>query len=232
MSKLLKWDQTGEKEYETGVDHGVLYLFNDGEYKNGVVWNGLISVTEQPSGAEETKFYADNIPYLSLRSAEEFGASLECYMYPEEWKACNGESELSPGVVIGQQRRQKFGLVYRTKKGNDADGEDYAFKYHLIYGCTTSPAERTYESVNDSPSAITFTFDISTTPVDISGKDDTGKPFKPVSILTVDSSKCSKEKIEALEAILFGDDGDGDSSAKVEPRLPLPDEIKTIMAAG
>lgn len=233
MAKL-KWDQIGERFYETGVDHGVLYPQKNGEYPKGVAWNGLISVTESPSGAEDNALYADNIKYLNLKSAEEFGATLECYTYPDEWAACNGESDLVPGVTLSQQRRNTFGLSYRTKVGNDTDGEDHGFKIHLIYGGSAAPSERSYSTVNDSPEAITFSYEITTTPVPVSGKDGTGKPFKPVAAITIDSTKVKAEKMAALEAILYGTEATtGDSPTPgTEARLPLPDELKEIFAAG
>lgn len=226
----LKWDQIGEKLYETGVDHGVLYPQKNGAYPKGVAWNGLTSVSENPSGAEDNALYADNMKYLNLKSAEEYGATIECYTYPPEWSACNGESELSPGVMLGQQRRNTFGFSYRTKIGNDTDGEDYGFKIHLVYGCSASPSEKSYSTVNDSPEAITFSYEITTTPVDVSGVDANGKPFKPVSCVTIDSTLVSKEQLSALETILYGSDGDEESGT--DPRLPLPDELKTIFAQG
>lgn len=231
MSKI-KWDQLGEKTYETGIDHGVLYPQKNGTYPQGYAWNGITSISENPSGAEETKLYADNIPYLSLRSAEEFGLTIECYTYPAEWSECNGESELEKGIILGQQRRNTFGLCYRTKKGNDTEGEDYGFIYHLVYGCSSAPSERSYESVNDSPDAITFSFEVSTTPVDVPGKDSTGKPFKPTSLIKIDSTLADAETIAKLEEILFGTDGVGEDGVGTEPRLPLPSELKTLLAAG
>lgn len=238
MAKL-KWDQTGERIYETGTDHGVLYPQKNGAYPMGVAWNGLISVTESPSGAEDNALYADNMKYLNLKSAEEFGATVECYTYPDEWAACNGESDIAPGVTLGQQRRNTFGLSYRTKVGNDTEGEDFGFKIHLVYGCSASPSEKSYSTVNDSPEAITFSYEITTTPVDVPGKDANGKPFKPVAIVTVDSTKVDAEKLAKLEAILYGSDEvkgveeDGsDAVAATEPRLPLPEELKEIFAEG
>lgn len=221
----LKWDQIGEKTYETGVDHGVLYPQEGGAYPKGFAWNGLTSVSENPSGAEDNALYADNMKYLNLKSAEEFGLTIECYTYPDEWAQCNGETDLVPGVTLGQQRRNTFGFSYRTKKGNDSEGEDYGFKLHLVYGCSASPSERGYETINDSPDAITFSFEVTTTPVDVSGKDSTGKPFKPVSLIVIDSTKIDEEKLAKLEAILYGNEEN-------EARLPLPDELKDILAEG
>lgn len=236
MAKL-KWDQTGDRLYETGVDHGVLYPQKDGGYPLGVAWNGLTAVTESPSGAEDNALYADNMKYLNLKSAEEFGATIECYTYPDEWAACNGESELAPGITLGQQRRNTFGLAYRTKVGNDTEGEDYGFKLHLIYGASASPSEKSYSTINDSPEAITFSYEVTTTPVDVPGKDATGKPFKPVACVTIDSRKSDPEALAKLEAILYGTDevkatDDEEAVAATEPRLPLPAELKEIFAAG
>lgn len=232
----LKWDQTGERLFETGVDHGVLYPMKDNAYPEGVAWNGLVSVTESPSGAESTPIYADNIKYLDLKSAEEYGATIECYMYPDEWKQCNGESDIAKGISIGQQRRGKFGLSYRTKLGNDSEGEDYGFKLHLVYGGSASPSEQTHTTVNDSPEAGTFSYTVTTTPVPVSGKDENGKPFKPTACLTLDSTKCDPEKLAILESILYGSDAttteDGDDVPATMPRLPLPDEIKELFAEG
>lgn len=200
MSALLVWDGIGERTYETGVDHGVLYPAVDGMYPKGVVWNGLTAVTESPSGGEDSALYADNIKYLNLKSAEEFGASIECYTYPDEWMACDGSAELANGVVLGGQKRQNFGLSYRTKIGNDVDGEDHGYKLHLIYNCSATPSERAYNTVNDSPEAITFSYEISTTPI-------TMENFKPVSCITIDSTKADKAKLASLEEILYGTAG-------------------------
>lgn len=228
MARLV-WDADSTRLYETGVDHGVLYVKStDGTYPNGVPWNGLTAVTESPSGAESTPLYADNIKYLNLRSAEEFGATVEAYTYPDEFAQCDGSAELAAGVMIGQQSRKMFGLSYRTKVGNDTDGEDHGYKLHLIYGCDAAPSERGYQTVNDSPSAITFSWTISTTPVNIAG-------FKPTASITIDSTKVDAEKLKALEDILYGSEtstfaeGDGTSS---DARLPLPDEIAALFAAG
>jgi hypothetical protein len=231
MAKL-KWDQVGEKTYETGIDHAVLYPQSSGTYPKGVAWNGITSISESPSGAEDNALYADNMKYLNLKSAEEFGLTVECYTYPDEWAACNGESNLIDGVTLGQQRRNTFGLSYRTKYGNDSEGEDYGFKLHLVYGCSASPSERAFESINDSPDAITFSFEVTTTPIDVSGVGADGKPFKPVSCITIDSTKIDNTKLAELEKILYGSDGTGDSDKGTEPRLPLPDELKTILANG
>lgn len=240
MAKI-KWDQIGERFYETGVDHGVLYPQKDGGYPKGVAWNGLVTVTESPQGAEDNPLYADNMKYLNLKSAEEFNATIECFTYPDEWDACNGESELVKGVKLGQQRRNTFGFSYRTKVGNDTEGEDFGFKIHLIYGASASPSEKSYGTVNDSPEAITFSYEVTTTPVDVSGKDANGKPFKPVSSVTIDSrdfsTEAEKEKLAKIEAILYGTDsttsGSDDDMVTTDgtdPRLPLPDEIKQILS--
>ena len=217
MSKLV-WDQTGERFYETGVNQGVLYLRGeDGTYSNGVAWNGLISVTESPSGAEPTPFYADNIKYLNLMSAEEFGATIEAYTYPDEFAQCDGSAEIATGVMIGQQNRKVFGLSYKTVLGNDADGNDYGYKLHLIYGALAAPSEKGYSTINDSPEAITFSWEVTTTPVSVTG-------FKPTASITIDSTKVDSTKLEALEDILYG-------TANADPYLPLPDEIATLFAA-
>lgn len=218
MSKLV-WDQTGERLYETGVKQGVLYVQGaDGKYPKGVAWNGLTAVTESPSGAEATPLYADDIKYLNLLSAEEFGATIEAYMYPDEFKACNGEAELVEGVSLGQQKRSAFGLCYKTTVGNDVDGNDHGYKIHIIYGALAAPSEKAYATINDSPEAITFSWEVTTTPVAVNG-------FKPTASVTIDSTKTDAAKLEAIEAVLYG-------SEDKEASLPLPDEIATIMAAG
>lgn len=215
MPKIV-WDQTGTKTYETGVDHGVHYTLDEsGVYSKGVAWNGLVTVNETPSGAEANPQYADNIKYLNLRSAEDFGATIEAFTYPDEFAVCDGSAELAPGVMIGQQSRKPFGLSYRTKIGNDVAGQDYGYKLHLIYGAEVSPSEKSYSTVNDSPEAITFSWEMTTTPVNVTG-------FKPTACVTVDSTKTPAAKMAALEAILYG-------NADTEPRLPLPDEVKTIV---
>lgn len=215
MSKLV-WDQTGKRTFETGVDRGVLYLNENGTYPSGVAWSGLVSVSESPSGAEDNALYADNMKYLNMKSAEEFGATIECYTYPDEWAQCDGSAEISKGVTIGQQARQNFGIAYRTRLGNDSVGDSYGYKLHLIYGCSASPSERSYQTVNDSPEAITFSFEISTTPVNVEG-------YRPTASVVIDSTKTNPTKLKALEDILYG-------TEDVEARLPLPDEIKTIMS--
>ena len=223
MSRI-KWDAVGERYYETGVKMGVLYPIQaGGQYNKGVAWNGLTAVTESPSGAEATALYADDIKYLNLMSNEEFGATIEAYTYPEEFAECDGSSALSAGVMIGQQKRKTFGLCYRTAIGNDVDGSDYGYKLHLIYGCLASPSEKAYATINDSPEAITFSWEVSTTPVSVTG-------FKPTSQLTIDSTKVDKLKLTSLEDILYGKDGDGE--AATEPRLPLPDEVAALFSQG
>ena len=213
MSKL-KWDQVGERLYETGVSKGVLYPALNGAYPTGVAWNGLTAVNESPSGAEATPLYADNIKYLNLMSNEEFGATIEAYMYPDEFAACNGESELASGISIGQQKRGLFGLAYQTKIGSDTDNE-LGYKIHLIYGALAAPSEKAYATVNDSPEAITFSWEISTTPVEVTG-------FKPTASLVIDSTKVDATALAKLEEVLYG----GISS---DARLPLPDEILEII---
>ena len=220
MSKLV-WDQTGEKLYETGVKNGVLYpQAEGGTYPKGVAWNGLTAVTESPSGAEATALYADDIKYLNLVSAEEFGATIEAYMYPKEFEECDGTAEIAPGVSIGQQARKTFGMSYKTTLGNDVDNNDFGYKLHIIYGALASPSEKGYATINDSPEAITFSWEVKTTPVAVNG-------FKPTASLVIDSTKVKAEKLKALEDILYG-------TTDVEPRLPLPDEIAELMkeAAG
>lgn len=269
MSKI-KWDQVGEKKYKTGVDHGVLYPQKNGAYPKGVAWNGLTAVNKTPSGAEDNKLYADNMQYLNLKSAETLGLTIECYMYPDEWAECNGESALSEGIYLGQQRRNTFGFSYRNKLGNDTEGEDYGFELNLVYGCSASPSEQSNQTVNDSPEAATFSYEVSTTPINVSGVGPDGKPYKPSASITIDSTKISREVLTSIEEILYGKDGvyeittdtTMDSSKKyfeliggsyvetkdttmtagktyyecieepVDGRLPLPDEIRTLAAAG
>lgn len=217
----LVWDKSGEHYYETGVDHGVLYPLSAEGYNKGVVWNGLTAITESPSGAESNPQYADNIKYLDLISAEEFGATIEAYTYPEEFELCDGTASPVPGVTIGQQARQKFGLCYRTKIGNDTVGQDYGYKYHLIYGASATPSDRNYQTINESPEAISFSWEISTTPVEVEG-------YKPTASMTIDSTKVDPAKLKALEDILFGTDG-GDMGEGTEARLPMPAEVFTIL---
>lgn len=212
----LVWDQTGEKLYETGTKKGVLYPMSEtGTYPKGAAWNGLTAVTESPSGAEATDLYADDIKYLSLMSAEEFGGTIEAYMYPDEFAECDGSAEPTPGVMIGQQSRKAFGMSYVTTVGNDVKGNDYGYKIHLIYGMKVSPSERGYQTINDSPEAITFSWEFTTTPVNVTG-------FKPAACLTIDSTKVDAEKLKTLEAKLYG----GEST---EAQLPLPDEVISML---
>ena len=219
----IVWDKSGERLYETGVDHGVLYPYNSGtsKYDNGVAWNGLTGVTESPSGAEATALYADNIKYLNLMSAEEFGCTIEAYTYPDEFMACDGSKPLTDGVTIGQQDRQTFGFCYRTILGNDTDSNNHGYKLHLIYGCLASPSEKAYATVNDSPEAITFSWEVSTTPVNVTG-------FKPTASLTVDSTTTDPEGLAALEKALYGSDG----GSPATPYLPLPDEVLTLITSA
>ena len=220
MSRIT-WDDTSKRLYETGVKMGVLYPIQpDGAYTKGVAWNGLTAVTESPSGAEATALYADDIKYLNLMSNEEFGATIEAYTYPDEFAECDGSAALVKGVMIGQQKRKTFGLCYRTTLGNDVEGNDYGYKLHLVYGCLAAPSEKAYSTINDSPEAITFSWEVSTTPVAVTG-------FKPTSQITIDSTKVDTSKLSALENVLYGTNADGDTGA--EPRLPLPDEVATLM---
>lgn len=226
MSKLV-WDQDTKRVYEAGIRMGVLYpKASDGTYPEGYAWNGLTGVTESPSGAENTALYADDIKYLNLRSAEEFGGTIEAYTYPPEFAQCDGSAELAPGVTIGQQPRKPFGLCYRTVIGNDTESDSYGYKLHLIYGCEASPSERAYATINDSPDAMTMSWEFTTTPVNVKGA------TKPTSILTIDSTKVDAEKLAALEAIVYGKDGTGEGDEGTKARLPLPDEVAQIFAAG
>lgn len=217
MARLI-WDEVGQRFFETGVKNGVLYVQdNDGSYKNGVVWNGLTAVTESPSGAEETPLYADDVKYLTLRSAEEFGATVEAYTYPEEFEQCDGSASIADGVTIGQQARRAFGLCYRTSVGNDIQGQNFSYKLHLIYGCTVAPSEKSYSTINDNPEAITFSWELSTVPVPVEG-------FNPTASLVIDASKVDEGKMKQLEDALFGDD-------EKEAKLLLPNEIMTMLKA-
>ena len=218
MSKLV-WDATGARKYETGVRNGVLYVMGEGgTYPKGIAWNGLTAVTESPSGAEATALYADDTKYLNLISAEEFGATIEAYTYPDEFAECDGSATLVAGVTIGQQPRKTFGMSYRTVYGNDVNNESYGYKLHLIYGAVAAPSEKAYATINDSPEAITFSWEVKTTPVNVTG-------HKPTASLTIDSTKVDKAKLTKIEEILYGKD-------EVEARLPLPDEIIQIMQAA
>lgn len=215
----LKWDQVSERTYETGVDHGVLYVAdNSGDYPLGVAWNGLVSVTESPSGAASNPKYADNIKYLNLTSAEDFGATIEAFTYPDEFMVCDGTASPAAGVFIGQQGRRSFGLVYRSKIGNDVEGSNYGYKLHLIYGAQAAPSERAYKTINDSPEALTFSWALTTSPVGVTG-------YSPTAVLTIDSTKVSSANLTALEDVLFG-------TAGVDPRLPDPDYVISLLDGG
>lgn len=210
MSKLV-WDQTGSKLFETGIEKAVLFVMKNGAYEKGVAWSGVTSVSEKPSGAEDTPLYADNIKYLNLKSNEEFGATIEAYMYPDEWEQCDGSAELATGVTIGQQARSKFALAYVTKIGNDTDLNDHGYKIHIIYNAQAAPSEKQYQTVNDSPEAITFSWEISTTPENVTG-------FKPTANVVIDSTKVDAGKLKTFEDMLYG-------SESTESQLMLPDAI-------
>lgn len=225
MSKLV-WDASGERLYETGIRNGVLYPQSSGTYPQGVAWNGLTAVTESPEGAEANDIYADDIKYLSLISAETFKATVEAYTYPDEFAELDGSAEISTGVTIGQQTRGSFGLCYRTVVGNDTDGENHGFKLHIIYGAKASPSEKAYQTINDSPEAITFSWEINTTPVNVTG-------YKPTASLVIDSTKFTSEEqktsLNNLIDVLYGTDA-SQGSEGTTARLPLPDEIVSILA--
>ena len=213
----LTWDQVGDRLYEVGVDHGVLYLPDDaGVYNKGYAWNGLTTVTESPSGAEPSPQYADNIKYLNLISAEEFGCTIEAFTYPEEFGQCDGTAVPAPGVAVGQQGRKMFGLSFRTKVGNDVDGTDHGYKLHLVYGCQAAPSEKAYATINDSPEAISFSWDVTTTPVPVTD-------YKPTSLIVVDSTVVDSADLTALENLLYG-------AASVEAALPTPDAVIALFA--
>ena len=215
MSALI-WDNTGERFYETGVNHGVLYpMTKEGKYGTGVVWNGLTAVNESPSGAEPTALYADNIKYLNLMSAEEFGATVEAYTYPDEFAECDGSAELEKGIRIGQQTRKSFGLCYSTKVGNDVDGEDYGEKIHIIYGALASPSAKDYATINESPEAITFSWELTTTPIPVKG-------HKPTAYLVIDTKTVSEDALALIKDKLYG-------TEDTEPTLPTPDEIAELV---
>jgi len=227
MSKI-KWDENGERFFETGVDHAVLYPLNGTtkRYDTGVAWNGITAITESPSGADANPLYADNIKYLNLIAAEDFGATIEAYTYPDEWMACDGSAEIATGATIGQQSRQTFGLSYRTKVGNDVQGQEYGYKLHLIYGCLASPSDRGYQTINDNPDAISFSWTVTTTPVPVTG-------FKPTACLTIDSNKVAAAKLAQIEALLYGTDADATNNTEATvAQLPLPDEIISILTAA
>lgn len=218
-SKKLEWDKTGERLYETGVEQCALYVQSDeGTYPKGVAWNGISEIDENPSGAEESAVFADNMKYLSLYSAENMGGNINAYMYPDEFGECIGETELVKGAYIGQQTRKAFGLAYKTKIGNDVKADAYGYKLHLVYGARASVSEKTYNTINDSPEAMSLSWEYSTTPVNVTG-------HKPTAILTIDSTKCDPTKLAALETILYG-------SENADARLPLPDEVATTLAAS
>ena len=219
MAKIT-WDDTGKRFYETGVDHGVLYVMGEmSKYGAGVPWNGLTAITESPSGAEATPLWADNMKYLNMTSAEEFGCTVEAYTYPDEFAPCNGEAALGTGVSLGQQGRKTFALCYRTLTGNDTEGDEYGYKLHIIYGCKAAPSEKAYSTKNDSPEAITFSWEVTTTPVNVEG-------FKPTSYVCIDSKATGPENMKKIEDKLYGTDSDG------TPTLLLPDEIKTLLSPG
>lgn len=218
----LKWDETGERLYETGVDRVVLYKQDStGAYPQGVAWNGVTAINENPSGADASDLWADNIKYLSLRAAEQFGATIEAYTYPDEWAECDGSADISTGVKIGQQVRKAFGLSYRTLIGNDVDSNDHGYKIHIIYGGTAAPSSKNFQTVNDSPEAITFSWEVSTIPVNVTG-------FKPTATVEIDSTKVDAAKLASLETVLYGSAGTGGSTG-TDGRLPLPDEIVTLL---
>ena len=214
----VKWDQDGDRLYETGVDRGMLYPKKNNAYPFGVAWSGLRSVEESPSGAEATALYADNIKYLNLMSTEEYGATIGVYTYPDEFAKCNGEDEIADGVTIGQQTRTAFGFAYRTVLGNDEKFNDYGYKIHIVYNCLAKPSSKSYETVNDSPAAAELSYEVSTTPVNVEG-------FKPSATVVIDSTKTTPEKMKAIEDVLYG-------TETTDPRLPLPDEIAAIMRAA
>ena len=236
MSKIV-WDSTGQKRFETGDDHGVLYLLDGtGAYSTGVAWNGLTAVTESPSGADVTDLWADNIKYASLRAAETYGGTIEAYTYPDEFAECDGSASIGTGATIGQQTRKKFGFSFRTRVGNDIDPE-VGYKLHLVYGCSASPSDRSYQTVNESPDAITFSWEFTTDPVNVTGKFNNvtwateGETFSPTSCVILDSTKVPTAKMAAIEAILYGTDGVGTSTGTAA-RLPLPDEVASILNAA
>lgn len=220
----LEWDKTGERLYETGTDRGVLYVASNGTYPTGVAWNGLTGVDENPSGAEANAQYADNIKYLELRSAEDFGATVTAYTYPDEFEQCDGSAEPTEGMYIGQQARKMFGMSYRTKIGNDVDGDEHGYYIHLIYGATASPSQRSYKTVNDSPEPIEFSWEVTTTPVNITG-------YKPVAHIRINSTKADPQNLAVLESVLYGANAEGNAEGRTAS-LPLPDAVKTILTTG
>lgn len=226
VAVLLNWDQTGERFYESGVRHGVLYPYDTEQraYNNAVVWNGLTGVDMAPEGAEANEVYADDIQYLNLYSAEKLKYTINALQSPEEFDECDGSAEIAPGVSVRQQNRKMFGFSYETRLGNDVEGEEHGYKIHLIYGSKASPSGQSYETINDSPEPLDLSWECSTTPVAVSGK-------KPTAEVVIDSTKCTEAKLNAIRAILYGTPATGNAEA-IPGRLPLPDEIATIMAAG
>lgn len=218
MAGKLVWDQSGERLYETGVSQCALYPMVSGAYPKGVAWNGITAITESPSGAESTPMYADDIKYLDIVSTETYAATIEAYMYPDEFKPCNGESEIADGVVIGQQNRQKFGFCYKTILGNDTDGEDYGYELHLVYGGLAAPAEEAHNSKNESPEGMTMSWSVSTTPVEVPGK-------KPTATVTFNSVKVGEKVMKAIEDVVYG-------SSAAEARLPLPSELIELISTA
>lgn len=234
MSKI-KWDQTGERQFETGVSSGAFYPQNStGAYAVGYAWNGLTAVSEKPSGAEASPLYADNIQYLNLMSAEKFGATVEAFMYPEEFMECDGSAEIAAGITIGQQNRKAFGLAYKTLIGNDIDGQDHGYKLHLVYGCLAAPSEKNFQTVNENPEALTFSWELSTTPVDVTVTKGGTSVVKKTATLTIDSTKVDAAKLAELELELFGRDRVESATTPVTEiiaHLLLPDEVAAIFAA-
>ena len=220
VTKRLEWDKSGERLYETGIEKGVLYPISNGQYQSGVAWNGLTAFTESPSGAENTDLYADNIKYLSMQSAETFGGTIEAYMYPDEFAECDGSANVADGVTIGQQTRKGFGFCYRTKVGNDTDGNEHGDKIHIVYGCKCSPSEKNYQTINDSPDAITFSWEVNSTPVNVTN-------HKPTSCLVIDTTKISEAALTAIEDALYGKNGE--EAAATDPKILMPDEVIAII---
>lgn len=231
MAFVIEWDKVGEREYRTGVDRGVIYPQKDGAYPEGAAWNGLTTVTQRPSGAEDNATYADNMKYLNIKSAEDFGITIECLTFPPEFEQCNGIADMMPGVKLGQQRRNTFGFTWRTLIGTDTEGTDAGYEIHIAYQCSAGVTELTNATVNDSPEAGTMSFEVSTTAITIPGQDSEGRDFKPTSHIYFDSRTMTKEQLAKLESVLYGTAAEGENPA-VKPRLPLPSEFATILAAG
>lgn len=227
----LEWDGIGKREFRTGVDHGVIYPQKNGAYPVGYAWNGLTAVTQRPSGAEDNAIYADNMKYLNIKSAEDFSITIECYTYPPEFEQCNGIADMADGVKLGQQRRNTFGFSWRTLIGNDTQGTDAGYEIHLVYQCAAGVTELANNTVNESPEAASMSFEVSTTALQIPGQDADGRDFKPTSHIYFDSRQMPKAKLESLEQILYGTAAVGDTPA-VDPRLPLPAELATLLADG